>query len=110
MNCQLVVWQRKEEEGFIAGNDPLEHGLASESVEEAPVEQGVDQREGSLLGAGQGADEAEAIDGPVGINGNGVDEGDEGQAIAECEADDAGGGEQRLCGDLHIRHLHGTPS
>ncbi len=80
--------------------------MTSKSVKEAPVEKGVDERECGLVVSGQGADETEAVDGLVGIDGDGVDKGDEGEAVAQSEADDAGGRQQRLCSHLHIRHLH----
>ena len=50
-------------------------------------------------------DEGKAVDGAVLVDGDGVDKGGEGEAVAQGEADHAGAGQQRLCCDLHLRHL-----
>ena len=105
--CMSIQRRRREEGGRGAGGS-LQHGLTSKSVKEAPVEEGVEQGKGSFLVPSQGTDEAKAVDGLLGVDGDCVDKGDEGQPIAQCEADDAGRGQQRLCRDLHIWYLRGV--
>lgn len=86
--------------------DALDHGLAGKDVEARPVEEGVELGKHGGLVSSQAADEAEAVDGLGGVDGHRVDEGDEGEAIAQGEPDDAGGGQQGCGSHLHIRYLH----
>ena len=66
------------------------------------------ERATSDVAAGHAPDEGEAIDGAVLVDGHGVDESGEGEAIAQGEADDTGARQQRLRGHLDLRYLRAS--
>ena len=79
----------------------LQHRLPGEAIP------GVHVEDASLVN-GQVTDQAEAVHCLVAVDGHSVDEGGEAQAIAKCEGDDTGAGQQRLSCDMHNRHLQNS--
>ena len=81
----------------------LDHGLASNGVPCARVEDG--RTDGVYI---QASDEGKAIDGAIGIDGHGIDKCCEAQPTPKGEGNDTGGGQQGLGSHLDLGHLSKT--